>query len=315
MKLRWGMVLGLLVLAGCDASICTDRDALGNCVDFDVPSFDATVRVDAGTDAAITIVSMDSAVADASLDATAVVPAPDTGVPVTPTTLTLQQFCEARYATALQWRDNYFSKCCVSNADLVTTNAVLFSNFGFAADQDTVGTCVSSIQALPAANLTFVGTAAGACATKLAAQYDLPPTACPAGGIDVQAIEANIGHQAASPVQLAECRAALVGQVAFGAACTNPLECRAPYRCLGDTGAKTCRDALSASAACASNAECADGLVCVTSAGSTSGKVCRPVAEPLDVTVACQTSVECRKGTRCGDDSKCGAPVPELICK
>jgi hypothetical protein len=317
MKLRWGIVLGLLVLAGCDASVCTNRDSLGNCEfdgfdDFDssTPGMDSSTpasgdgSVTPGPDSTVV-----TPVADAGIDAAVV---PDAG-PVVPATLTLQQFCEARYARAVAWRDT-FELCCASNQDRKVGDDLLVSNFNYSLSADTVGACVSGIQALPAAHLTFVGTAASACATKLAEQFAAPPATCTAGGFDAQDIEAKIGHQALPPVQIAECRAALLGNVAFNSSCTNPLECKAPYRCVDMGGNRTCRDALTASSACTSSSECADGLLCVTSAGSTTGKVCRAATQPLDVTVACSTSVECASGTLC-DNGKCAAPVVELICK
>ena len=319
MKLRWGTVLGLLAVAGCDVSVCTDRDALGNCVDITFPDFDATLHPDgAVSDGAVSDAgpaltgdgAAASVTADSGIDGGALA---DAG-PVAPTSLTLEQFCEARYAVAKQWRDTYFAKCCSNNQDLATTNTFLGSNFGLSSDVDTVGLCVSGIQALPTANLTFVGSAATACAAKLSSPFAAPPTDCPAGGIDIKTLEASVGHQVASPVQLTECRAAFVGQVAFGASCTNSLECKGGYRCLGDTGSKTCRVAVDASGVCAVSSECADGLVCVTGAGSTAGKVCRPATEPLDVTVTCGLSTECRSGLVC-DTNKCANATPSLICK
>lgn len=320
MKLRWGTTLfGLLAVAGCDVSVCTDRDALGNCVDIHFPDFDATVRVDGGgtsdgavSDAGAVVVAPDGglAMSDGGMDGGAVV---DAG-PVAPTSLTLQQFCELRYAVAMQWRDAYFAKCCLSNQDLATSNDILGKSFSFPVDMDPVGICVSSIQGLPPANLTFVGTAAAACAARISSQFAAPPAVCPAAGIDVNMLEATIGHQVASPVQLSECRAAFVGQVALGGACTNSLECKAGARCLGDSGAKTCRAPTDASGSCAFTSECADGLVCVRAAGSTNGQVCRPASEPLDVTVSCTQSTECRSGLICTAE-KCANPTPSLICK
>ena len=322
MKLRWGTVLGLLAVAGCDVSVCTDRDALGNCAEINFPDFDATTHVGPVSDGAVsdgsTVVTPDGAAGGATSDGSV-----DGGIdggtlvdagPATPTSLTLEQFCDARYSVAKQWRDGYFAKCCVSNQDLASSNSFLGSNFGLASEADTVGLCVSGIQALPPANIKFVGTAASACAAKLSAPFVAPPAMCPAGGIDIKTLESTVGHQAPSPVQLAECRAAFVGQVAFGGSCTNSLECKTGSRCLGDVGSKTCRAPIDASGPCSGTSECADGLVCVNGAGSTMGKVCRAASEPLDVTVACQLSTECRSGLVC-DANKCANPTPSLICK
>jgi hypothetical protein len=145
-------------------------------------------------------------------------------------------------------------------------------------------------------------------------QFPAAPTACPAAGFDAETIEATTAHGAQELNQLSACRQAIVGKVAFNAACGNSFECQAPYRCLGTPGAKTCRVPLSRGNPCSRTSECEDGYVCMGVASGSGGRVCYPATEPLETGSACSASTECRTGLLC-INNKCTSPQSQLICK
>jgi len=327
MTLRWGIGVGLVVLtalAGCDVSVGNcDRNDAGSCFD-DFPEWDAGPGIDSGNvvptnDGAVVSeagTTVDAAVVDGGgLDSSVA----DAAVP---TTLTIEQFCEAQYRTAKLWRDK-LEECCVAN--IPEREVLLFNSLFYSTDgtgKDSVERCIDGVKATPTANLTFTGTAAPACSARYNSQFPAPPAACPTEGFAIETLESTIGHGAGSLIQFAECRAAFVGKVAFNAACTNSFECQSGLRCLGTAGAKTCRAPLSRGNPCSVTSECEDGHVCMGLASGNAGRVCYPATELLETGSACDSSVtsatggstECRGGLICFDN-KCTAPQATAICK
>jgi len=330
MKLGWGIGLGLLaiVAVGCDVSVCKDVDRDGHCFDGPDFDFDSSLRFDASvdsgrSDAAVapadsSVVVVDGAVADGGvvgIDAGLV----DAG----PAQLSIEDFCDAQYKTAKAWRDK-LEQCCAANVDdreLLLSNAFFYRVDG--AGSDSVEKCIAGLKA-SAANLTFVPTAAPACATRYSGQFAAAPADCPAAGFDVETLEATIGHGAASLNQLAECRTAIVGKIARDATCGNSFECQSGLRCLTipGGGAKSCRPPLDNAAPCTVTSECSDGHVCVGLASGTGGRVCRPAGELVAVNSTCDGSetsatggsTECSSGLLC-INNKCVVPTPTPICK
>lgn len=327
MTLRWGLGLGLLAVAaaGCDVSVCT-KDVDGQCFDGpDYPFDGSVVGLDASADggartdgAAVAVVDgsvvpvVDGAVVDGGIDGGA--PVADAGPPA----LRIEDFCDAQYRTAKAWRDK-LEECCVANAaerELLLKNAFFYFIDGNATTgKESVVACTDALKASETAGkLSYVAATAPVCAGVFNSQFPAAPTTCPPAGFDAETLEATTGHGAQELNQLGACRQAIVGKVAFNAACGNSFECQAPYRCLGTTGAKTCRVALSRGNPCTRTSECEDGYVCMGVASGSGGRVCYPATEPLETGSACSASTECRTGLLC-IDSKCATPQPELICK
>jgi hypothetical protein len=330
MTQRWGIVggtLALLALAGCDVSVgkC-DRNDAGSCFD-DFPEWDAGGGIDSGSAPA----SDGAVIADAASDAAIIADSgsidgslPDAAPPVA---LTIEQFCDAQYRTAKQWRDK-LEECCVSNSELerdlreVLLNNSFFYSVDDTTGEDSVERCIDSFKATPSANLTFVGTAASSCSARYTAQFPAAPATCPADGFATETIESMVGHGAASLIQLPECRTAFVGKVAFNAACTNSFECQTGLRCLGSSGAKTCRAPFSRGNPCSVTSECEDGLVCMGLASGNAGRVCYPANELLESGSTCDAtetsatggSTECRTGLICFEN-KCVTPQTSAICR
>jgi hypothetical protein len=327
MKLRWGIGLGLLamVVAGCDVSVCT-KDVDGHCFDAPDYNFDASFGLDASTDGGTrtdgAVIADDGAVLfpDGAVVSDSGVPGIDGGVvpDAGPAVLRIEDFCDAEYRTAKAWRDKLEQCCVVADAkdrELLLENAFFYFVDGNAATgKESVEACTDALKASETAGqLSYVASAAPACVAGFNNQFPPAPTECPAAGFDAETIEANTAHGAQELNQLPACRQAIVGKAAFNAPCGNSFECQDPYRCLGTTGAKTCRVALSRGNPCNRTSECQDGYLCMGVASGSGGRVCYPATEPLETGTACSASTECRTGLLC--DDKCTSPQPQLICK
>jgi hypothetical protein len=304
-QIRW-IVVGSLALAlgGCEVHKCTDKDEDGRCADLfdddeDAGDDDAGPldggrsdggrsdggRTDGGTDGGTGEGGADGGGGEA---------------------LTLEQFCEAQFATAISWRTAIGEYC--DDDSFPELESFLESTFLFPKD-DAVGKCIS---ALNSNNLTFDGSRAAACAEAFASQYDDPPASFSDGGIDLSMYTSTIGHGAAALAQLPECRAAFKGKLARDARCLNHLECMDGLRCLpapGDTIA--CQPALTGGV-CLSNAQCDDGYTCVGTDAS-GGKTC-VTNDALPLAGNCGRTLECAEGRVCNDSNRCVAPTADVIC-
>jgi len=329
MKLTWRTLgLGLLTLAGTgceDGTFCTNRDDAGQCPDFDFPVFDGSVGMDGATppstdasrpdatvlaDGATVLPDGAVVVTDAGLDAASDASAPDAA---TVATYNVEEFCAAKYRTATQWRDK-LDDCCVT-AGNAKDDRSFFLVLGLLYEDgsekpESVADCVTKLTAQIGASLEFSPTAAVACANKFSSQFSPPPVACPMAGVQIDSFEAMLGKQAQELTQLSECRAALVGKLAFNASCSGAgsYQCQPGLRCLGSV----CRDALVNGSPCGSTDQCGDGLVCMGQS-SGSGRVCRPKTEPVAVTSACTYSVECDQGAFC-ENNRCTTATARTIC-
>lgn len=330
MKLTWrtlSLGLGLLALAGTgcdDVNFCTNRDDAGLCPDIDFPQFDGSVGMDGATppssDAAradATTVLPDGAVVvadagiDASLDAAA---APDAAVPLS---YNVEEYCAAQYRIATAWRDK-FEACCATAttaADERTfflLGALLYDDGSDPMSPEAVGACVNAVNASIGPNMTYVPSAAVACADKFASQFSAPPDGCPKDGFAIEMLEATFSHGAQVTTQLPECRAAFVGKVAFNGSCASSFECQTGLRCLGSMNSKTCRAPLGLGNTCSRSSECQDGFICQGS--NTAGRSCQPTTAPVEVSSNCSLSTECRTGLICPEGT-CVNPSPTLFCK
>lgn len=310
--------LGLLAItaAACEdgLSFCTDRNDAGQCPDVPDFIFDASIDAttppsDAGSDAR----PADATTADATVSIDASTDAgTDAGAQAS---YDVEDFCAAQYAVARAWRDK-FDQCCgtLNNDQTKSRDELLANAFQYAnAVMDSVASCVSGINGSLGPNLTYVPTAAVACADKFAAQFKAPPADCPQGGFPIESIESDIGHGIQDVTQIPECRAAFVGKLALNAQCTNTFTCQSGLRCIGSTGAKFCVQPRTNGMTCGESSECADGLQCVgSSASGAGGRVCRPVEEPVELNSNCERSTECRVGTLCF--STCVPPENTALC-
>lgn len=296
-------VLGLLgVLAGCDAGFSTrcliviDED---DCFDG-VPDFaqDGSVEdAGGGADAGATV---DGGM-DASADAASLGPS-------------LVTFCEQQFATARAFLD---SCNCVESADRDKVSAFVEDVLLYRG----IDTCVQGFTRL-AATTRFEPAAASTCAQRFDAQFALPPATsrCTADGLDIQALEAVVGKGAQLLAQLPECRAAFVGSVPRDGACVASLECAGGLRCLPMPGSpidqvggpRTCQSARIATETCASNSDCADGLVC--SGVAVPSRTCIEANKLRPVNADCQASLECAHDWICFSN-QCAMPVVDIVCR
>jgi hypothetical protein len=287
-------------------NFCIYRDDAGNCpetpqfpsdggLEAAAPPFDANVVLDANL--------LDAFVPEVDAAADASVPS-----------FSVEDYCDAQYRVAKAWRDK-FDQCCLTSSmvaearSLFLLNALLYED-GTAGDE-AVDACVRGINGSLGPSLVYDPSAAMSCAAKFAAQFTAPPDACPAGGFNIEQLEATIGHGAQATIQLPECRAAFIGKQAFNAPCNNSFECRAGLRCLGTMNAKTCRDPLAVADPCTQSSECADGLICQGT--NSPGRSCQPATQLVSPTGNCTLSTECESGYFC-PESTCVLPGSELVC-
>jgi hypothetical protein len=311
-QIRWIVVGSLaLGLSACDVHVgkC-DRDDAGDCVDLFPDDEDAGDEEDAGAldggraDGG----RSDGGRSDGGVDGGAGEGGSDGGggTDGSAEPLTLEQFCEAQFATAVLWRDAFENHC--DNDNISERDEFLGKTFAYSPDTAVDG-CIDRFDS---SNITFDGSLASACAQAFSDQFPAPPDAFPETGIDLSTYASMIGHGASTLFQLPECRAALKGKLAQDDVCTNSLECRDGLRCRpapGDTS--TCQTALKGGV-CRRTSECADGYTCVgSSAGA--GKTCIP-SDDLPITGNCELSIECAEGRVCNDAGSCAAPTPDVIC-
>lgn len=349
--LRWWIGLGLLAATGCEVSVgkC-EKDDAGECVDLFPDDYDASwmAGMDATTDASApqpdaarsdaSTAQDANVVADGSLDASATTDGA-TADATTPTIMTSQQFCDARFASARAWQTFFDDRCdCISSAEIADRNYFLKAALLY--DDRSNVDCLNEVDGLKAASakITYVAQSAAACANRFAAQFAAPPTACSRGtspvepGFDLELYESNVGHGVQPLAQLSECRATFVGKLGAGAACTSSFDCSGNLRCRAIPGAAqdggvvtTCQAASLVNEACVpERAECAEGLTCARSNGSATGSVCIPVNELRPATAACRTSRDCSAGLVCNcPDARCdtgtciaatAAAAADLIC-
>jgi hypothetical protein len=325
MKRAWQLMgLGALALASsaCEDGLefCTNRDDAGQCPEIPVwdggfdldatpPSSDGATP-DATTNADATTTTMDATTGDASADAAVV---PDATAPAT---YNIEEFCAAQYGAAKAWQAK-FEECFCSDSktayerSLFLLNALSYDDGFESFEKESLSLCVTRLRnAIEAANskVTYVPSAAVACASKFASQFTSPPSACDPKGFALEKLEAEIGHQAQATSQLAECRAAFVGKAAFNEACSSAIDCAGNRRCRNGT----CQEPLVVGNTCESSGECADGLVC--QGRKSASRSCQPASMPVEVNANCEVSAECRTGNFCGPDLKCIAPSNALIC-
>lgn len=301
--MRWRASIGRLGLLGLLLGGCEDGfDArclvvLGGDGCFDGTE-DGSVDDDAGASDA-------GAIADSGMDA---------GSDAGGLASSLSSFCERQFANARAFLD---SCNCVESADRDKVNAFVQDVLLYRG----IDACVENVTRL-VATMRFEPAAATGCAQRFDAQFALPPmmSRCTAGGIDIQLLEAAVGKGAQFLAQIPECRQAFVGTIARDGACTTSLECAGGLRCLPMPGlpvdqiggARTCQSPRSATAPCASNSDCADGLVC--SGVAVPGRTCIEADALRPVGAACQASLECTQDWICFSN-QCAMPVVDVVCR
>lgn len=289
-----------------DASICSDDLFDGGPGDDDDNDAggaeDAGSPEDSGRDGATS--DPDGATEDAGSQ-------PDAAAP---SELSIEEFCAARYAVAVAWRDALESQCPSADTAADLRADFLGTNLGYS--DGAIDTCVTSTNALiTQKQVTYVGSSAQACADAYNAQFAAPPSSFPSQGVDLGTAAATIGHGAATPAQLPACRAALAGALKLGDACPTSVACASGLRCLtAPGGGKTCQQPLEAGGQCSTGADCSDSTRCVKSTSSSTGKVCVAAGELRISQGSCDSSVECESGLVCDGSSRCTTAEPDFVC-
>jgi hypothetical protein len=231
-----------------------------------------------------------------------------------PLELSVEEFCAARYAVALAWRDALETQCPSATTAADLRAEFLGTNLLYV--DTSIDTCVTSTNDLISKKqVGYVGSAAQGCADAYNAQFAGPPASFPAQGVDIGTAAATIGHGAASPAQLPACRAALVGKLVLGDTCPTSVACADGLRCLtAPGGAKTCQRPLDAGGQCNSSGDCSDDTRCVKSGSSSTGKVCVSKGELRGSQGSCDSSVECESGLLCNASDLCVTAQQSFVC-
>lgn len=288
-----------------DASICNEDLFDGSIIDED----DASAASDGGTAGSDGSASSEDAAVDGGGSQ------PDGGEDAAVAAeLSVEEFCAARYAVALAWRDALETQCPSSTTAADLRAEFLGTNLLYV--DTAIDTCVTSTNDLIAKKqVGYVGSAAQGCADAYNAQFANPPSSFPAQGVDIGTAAATIGHGAASPAQIPACRTALVGKLALGATCPTSVACVDGLRCLAAPGgAKTCQRPLDVGGQCNSSGDCSDDSRCVKSGSSSTGKVCVSKNELRGSQGSCDSSVECETGLVCNASDLCVTAQQNFIC-
>jgi hypothetical protein len=231
-----------------------------------------------------------------------------------PVELSVEEFCAARYAVALAWRDALENQC--PSASTASDDRADFLGVNLGYGDNAIDTCVTSTNDLiTKKQVSYAGRAAQGCADAYNAQFSGPPASFPAQGVDIGTAAATVGHGAASPAQIPQCRAALVGKLALGAVCPTSVACVDGLRCLSAPGGgRTCQRPLDAGGQCSSAGDCSDDTRCVKSTSSSTGKVCVAKDDLRISQGSCDSSVECASGLVCNASNRCETAQPAFIC-
>lgn len=323
MRSTWIGLLGLMgpSLVGCDSGfstrclVVTDDDV---CFDGR-PSWDAGGPVEqdggraddaevpglgGGSDAGADLDAGDGGDADAD--------ARVEGPPLGPS---LSEFCALQFATARSFLD---SCNCEADADRDKVTAFVEDVLLYRG----TAACLEGFERI-AVTTRYEPAAARACAQRFDAQFRLPSgiDRCTAAGLDIQGLEAVAAKGVQFLAQLPECRAAFVGSLARGAGCTASLECADGLRCLPMPGVpidapasapRTCQSARIVTGTCATNSDCADGLVC--SGIAVPSRTCIDAAQLRPVMTPCQASLECAHDWICSSN-QCVMPTVDVVCR
>lgn len=305
-RLGWlGMGSLLIALTGCEIKKC-DKDA-GEC-NFDWDDRDGSTDEESdassngdGDGGTLDGGDIDGGDGDGDGDGGGAEDA-STGEPIT-----LAEFCEAQFATAVAWRDFMELDCFCPNDTIADREAFLATVLAY--PDNAVGLCEDRYGALESeGKLTFVGTKAQACAKAFADQFAAPPSSCPQEGFNLWKLEADMGHGVSVLAQIPVCREALVGKVGADEACNDSIECAGSLRCRSAPGGgKTCQSPVPTNGTCTNNGECADGHTCVGS-NAGGGRACRRNDDLAINGGNCSFSKECVAGLVC-DELKCVAPT------
>jgi hypothetical protein len=288
-----------------DASICNEDLFDSGVVDED----DASSTSDAGTAEGDGSTPLDDAAVDSGSQ-----PDSSSEDAAVPAELSVEEFCAARYAVALAWRDALETQCPSATTAADLRAEFLGTNLLYV--DTSIDTCVGSTNDLIGKKqVGYVGSAAQSCADAYNAQFAGPPASFPAQGVDLGTAAATIGHGAASPAQIPACRAALVGKLALGDTCPTSVACVDGLRCLAAPGGtKTCQRPVNEGGQCNSSGDCSDSSRCVKSTSSSTGKVCVDKNALRGSQGSCDISTECETGLVCNASDLCVTAQQNFVC-